>query len=55
MSKESTMLAWASDAFLRELLEQAGWKVRVVATHDGHTVTGDEMRDVFDSVFGEES
>jgi hypothetical protein len=41
------VVAWASDDLLRQLLEQAGWTVRIVAERDGQQVEQETMRDLF--------
>jgi 8-oxo-dGTP pyrophosphatase MutT (NUDIX family) len=52
MSDRPTIVAsWLSDAALRELLEQAGWRLRVIAERDGRQIERGTMREVYLEAF----
>jgi hypothetical protein len=52
MSERPTIVAsWLSDAALRELLEQAGWRLRVIAERDGRQIERGTTREVYLEAF----
>jgi hypothetical protein len=47
MTTSHAVVEWASDDFLRGLLEQAGWTLRIVAERDGQRVGQETMRELY--------